>query len=159
MSWYLTYRVGGPIDRDTLRDLFEVAASQGMDVAATDVPARDTMERPEGLEGDVSHLMLPDGTLGFVSPEHDDPSVEALEDLCVRIGIPFVSKYDPDEEAGGSTTWWTPGMDGTSSSDSDHDGAVLVPLSEIAAAHAAGTIDGLLREKTIPELRPVSIVD
>jgi hypothetical protein len=158
MSWYVTHRVGGELHRGVLVEMFETAADLGLLVEANDVRA-STILKDDRLDGDVSDLLSADGSLAFYGAEHDDDSFPSLEELCMRVEVPFVSVVDADEEAGGITRWWNHGMDGTGRSDSDHDGEPVLTLKSVRDAVADGSIARLIEESTIPELAPVTVVD
>lgn len=158
MGWYVTHRIGGALSRDVLVDIFETAAELGLVVEANDVQASTILESGRLSQG-VSDLLSADGALAFYESDHDEDSFASLEALCMRVEVPFASVVDVDDEAGGSTSWWKPGMDGMGTCLSDHDGQAVLTLKSVKEALANGTIGRLVDESTIPELTPVTIVD
>lgn len=158
MSWYVTHSVGGRIGRRTLRELFKAAADLDLLMVASDEPARTILEA-DRLIGDPIDLLKPDGTLGFYAPDFRSDSIKTLEDLCIANGLPYVSVVDADEEAGGSTKWWSPGMAKESRCASDHDGEPVFTLSQIAEAHAEASIGTLIASCTVPILPKLEVTD
>lgn len=158
MSWYVTHSVGGPIARRTLRNLFKAAADLDLLVVASDEPARTILDH-DRLIGDPSDLLSPDGTLGFYAPDFRSDSFRELEYLCIAHALPYVSVVDVDEEAGGSTKWWSPGMAIEAKCASDHDGEPVFTLSQVVEAHAEGSIGTLIASCTVPTLPKLEVTD
>jgi hypothetical protein len=158
MGWYVTHRMGGEMDRSVLVQLFKTASRLGMLLEANDVHTT-TILKEDRLDGDMTDLLSHDGALAFYDPQHYEGSFPTLEAACMQAGVPFVSVVDVDEEAGGTSRWWKPGMDNIGSCLSDHDGETVITLKAVKEALADGSIERLVDESTIPVLTPVTIRD
>lgn len=143
--------IGGRIKRSQLKELCRIANDSG---ARLDWASTDDLEVDDVVSGEVLALMSDSACYGTF-PE--------LEEWCDQLGLSFIRRSDPSDDAGGYIEWHV--GDDRHSMDADSGGAPMVPqglISEGCKALREGrmydalwVLSGVIRE--VPVLPPLVI--
>lgn len=159
MSYHVTHRIGGEMTRRRFYAVLKEAARLNLRSEATDVHVAALLRTDDDLATILDEERLSDGTVGFVRNEHDEPSIDAMEDVCLEQTVPYVSTAAADEEAGAQIRWWRPGMEGCGTCMGDADGDAVLKVDDVVRARREGTLEDLVAGSTVEKLDPVTLLN
>lgn len=157
-GFHITINLAGEVSKKDLIEILDYAHIQGLRFEMTDEVISDVLAAEDTIVADLESFLTPSGHLALYKPNHNHTFAELVEHICQTKAISYQRIIKPDDETGGQTSWWIPGMPEVKTLDSDHDGYATLRVNDLQEAIADGTLEGfiklrgLINETTIPDL-------
>ena len=151
-------QIGGIIQRADLEAFHAACCGQGVGLAWDEAMPDELADFIREIPADEP-VILRDNEARY-------GELDELEEFCREHHLSYRRHSDAKYEWAAQIVWWTPGMEDLGHTESDNDGAVLLPAAEISAALQGGSdaeklakVAAALAQHVPADIPPLTIID